>query len=38
MQVEKYSVNEILTNIGDKGNKFYVILNGLVGVFVRNDD
>ncbi|CAD8089322.1 unnamed protein product [Paramecium primaurelia] len=38
MQIEQHSVNEVLTKIGDKGNKFYVILKGLVGVFVRNED
>ncbi|CAD8071060.1 unnamed protein product [Paramecium sonneborni] len=38
MQIEQYSVNEILTKIGDKGNKFFVILKGQVGVFVKNED
>ena len=36
LQLEKYKKGEVIINQGEKGDKFYVIIQGIVGINKRN--
>lgn len=37
MTCEEVDADEVVTQYGDKADKFYVILQGMVGVSIRNE-